>query len=334
MHRLLIHIGYHKAASTVLQDQLFAQSSSPFLVPAEARHMLVHRFVVPEPMTFDADSARAHFAALLDAAAMQGKTAVLSHERFSGYPPSGGFDASIIAGRLHRTFPQARILVVVREQLANIASMYSQYVTDGGDLSLRDYLATPEPYLKRVPCFQDEFYCYHRLLNLYRQKFGAERVLCLPFELMIARPDEFIGQIFDFTGHPRQQVALHRQNGKRAASFQLVQRMMNRHFSGNELLQRRRSAPNRIHRQFGTLSRYLSPGLTAWADRWLERRMIQQIKARFEGRFSESNAILSRMIDRDLGEFGYQMPQPTSAAQVRVPDDRQPAAPRDMLLTC
>ncbi len=320
MSRLLIHIGAHMDATTVLQDQLFAPADSPFLMPADPRHRLVHRFVVPQPMTFDAEAARRHSEPLLSAAEAQGKMAVLSHERFSGYPPSGGFDATLIADRLHRTFPQARILVVVREQLSNIVSMYSQYVTDGGDLSLRDYLATPEPYLKRVPCFSEEFYRYHRLVALYRRHFGAGRVLCLPFELLTARPDDFIGEIFDFTGQPRRPMTVRRQNAKRAASFQMVQRMMNRLFSGNELLQRRRGAPNRVHRQFGTLSRYLSPGLTARADRWLESRMRQQVAARFRDSFADSNAILSQMIGRDLGAFGYQMPEREVTGRLRPAD--------------
>lgn len=330
----LIHIGYHKAASTVLQDQFFTDPSSPFRVPPEPRHMLVQRFVVPQPMTFDVGAAQAHYAEILQQAEQQGQTAVLSHERFSGYPPSGGFDCTIIANRLQRTFPQARILIVVREQVGNIFSMYSQYITDGGDMSLKDYLARPQPFLKRVPVFSEEFYRYHRLLSLYRQKFGADRVLCLPFEQLVKQPDEFVGQIYDFAGQPRKPHTFRRQNAKRSATFQVLQRLVNQRLSGNELIQRRRSAPNRVHRQFGAVSRYLGPRMTGWLDRALEDRMQRFIAAEFQGDFAESNAILSQMIGRDLGDFGYQMPDDFTPSAIAADADQAADVPQKRCAAC
>ena len=97
---VLLHVGYHKTASSVLQSQLFADPGGPFVLPEEKRHLLVERFVVPAPYAFDVGAARAHHAPLLARAAASGKTAVISHERFSGYPPSGGFDGPILTTSL------------------------------------------------------------------------------------------------------------------------------------------------------------------------------------------------------------------------------------------
>lgn len=70
-------------------------------------------------------------------AAESDSTPVLSAERLSGNPHSGGYDSLQTAKRLHRLFPQAKVLVVVREQTEEILSCYNQYVRAGGVLPYR-----------------------------------------------------------------------------------------------------------------------------------------------------------------------------------------------------
>lgn len=307
---MLLHVGYHKAASTVLQNQMFLASDGCFLTPtAEPRHMLVERFVLPQPLTFDPDAARGHYQLLLSQAERQGRTFVLSHERLSGYPPSGGFDSSIIATRLHRTFPEARVLIVVREQLASIYSMYLQYITDGGGMTLKEYLRPPKRFFKRMPSFTADFYCYHRLVARYQQLFGADRVLCLPFELLKSDPDAFQSRIFAFIGQPAQIVPFASQNVGRSPSFQWFQRLINRHFGYSELSRLRHPFPEELPRRFGSLSRYWLSGLTGWADKPLEKRMKALLRKEFLGFFEESNAALAQMMDYDIAAFGYQLPR-------------------------
>lgn len=307
---LLLHIGYHKCASTVLQDQLFARPGGPFCLPSDApRHVLVHRFVVPQPMCFDADAMRAHYQPMLEEAARNGRQLVISHERFSGYPPSGGYDSTIIAQRLKQCFPKARVLMLIREQRASIRSMYLQYITDGGDLSLRDYLTAPEPRLKRKPAFSAEFYQYHKLIGHYRALFGADRVLCLPYEYFVRDAAGFVARLSDFTGQPAPDVTFHRQNTQRSTGFQMLQRLVNRHLSRNELSPQAAFAVPRIHRRFGALRRY--PPFTALSllDERIEAAMTRRIARTFAGAFAQSNAMTSDVIGDDLGQYGYQMPQ-------------------------
>lgn len=302
---MLIHIGYHKAASTVLQDQIFGLKDGIFAPPDEPRHALVHRFVVPQPMCFDADAARVHYDPDRGRADADGRVFVLSHERFSGYPPAGGFDSTIIADRLQRSFPDARILMVVREQRASILSMYSQYVTDGGDLSLRDYLTPREPYLKRMPGFSPEFYRYDRLLSHYRELFGATRVLCLPVEEFARDPTGFLARLYRFVGHDGPPPPTGSQNVKRSAAFQILQRHVNR-LSMNELSPGRGFPLGSARRRFGGLSRHLGPKLTSNIDSRLEARMKRVIAHRFAGHFADSNSRLSEMIGFDLADYGYE----------------------------
>src|SRR3546814_8368538 len=94
----------------------------------------------------------------------------------------------MIADRLRETFPDARILIVIREQRALIRSMYSQHITDGGTGTLGRFLNRPEPGLGRKPWFDPEVYAFDRLIAYYCGLFGAERVLALPFELLAREP--------------------------------------------------------------------------------------------------------------------------------------------------
>ena len=74
----------------------------------------------------------------------EGLSPVVSFERFSGNPFSGGYDSKEIADRLVQVFPDARVLVVVREQRSMIVSTYKQYVREGGALPPSKFMLPPD----------------------------------------------------------------------------------------------------------------------------------------------------------------------------------------------
>ena len=72
-------------------------------------------------------------------------------------------------------FPASDVLIVTRGFRAIILSSYSQYVRTGGDRSLKRLIEDAA---------QSEVWHYDRLIELYRDRFGDDRVLVLPFELL------------------------------------------------------------------------------------------------------------------------------------------------------
>lgn len=308
MGKVLLHIGYHKTGSTLLQSAFFSDPAGGFLMPEAPRHRLLKDFVVPPPYRFDRTATRRAYEPLLDRAAALGKIAVLSHERFSGYPPTGGFDAPIIARRLHRTFSDALVLIVIREQLSHVLSMYSQYVTDGGELSLNDYLGDPDPHLRRVPGFSVEFYRYDGLINDYQHLFGQERVLVLPYELLRADSPEFVRRVCAFVGIPEQPISAGRANPRRPALMQAVMRRANAIFSDNQLSRRPLWKIDRISKGFARtrpLFERLSPAIL---ERHLLDRQKRCISDRLSGRFAASNVTTMRLTGLDLAAYGYECP--------------------------
>lgn len=309
-HNVLIHIGYHKTATSALQSQLFARPEGPFLLPPdEPRHALVEYFVVPQPLAFDPEATRQHYMPFLKLAQKEGKCAIFSHERFSGYPATGGFDSTIIARRLQRTLPEAKVLVVFREQLASILSFYSQYVSDGGDMSLKSYLHQYEPGLKRVPSFSPEFYRYDRLFRLYQDLFGVDRVRGLVYEQFRQDPDAFVARVCDLVDVGRDQVSFSLLNQKRSALVQVGQRFMNRAFSDNQLSHSAILPIERFSKRFAKVSRALGTVVPTGIDRAIEARWRKRIETAFDGRYADSNRNLSELISIDLAQFGYQLPE-------------------------
>ncbi len=203
MPPVLLHIGYHKTGSRWLRFLFFSDPQTGFgWLDKTAPDHPVRRLVGARPFEFDAEAFRAEFDPLLGQIEDAGLFPVLSFERFSGNPFSGGYDSKEIADRLAAVFPEARVLVVVREQRSMIVSSYKQYVREGGALTVRKFMLPPTSRSMRVPWFDLRHFEYHHLLAYYRKLFGPDGVLALTYEQFVADPSAFVQEIARFAGRP------------------------------------------------------------------------------------------------------------------------------------
>lgn len=194
----LLHVGYHKTATTWMQRRLFQ--------PVHGyRQMATHReisdlVVRPLGRDFDPAAMRAHVAAGM-AGLEPGEVPVLSSEILSGHPFLGGRESDAFAARLKAIFPQARILISIRAQMRILPSVYMQYVLRGGTMPYDLFFAgTTEPgYFGFVP----EHFEYDRLVGLYGELFGAENVHVLTQESLRADIDAAAAQLAAFAGATR-----------------------------------------------------------------------------------------------------------------------------------
>lgn len=305
---MLIHIGYHKTASTTLQNEVFIER---FGFKQFASREDVHRLLVDTaPLDVFPAQASRYLVKRASEVACSGQIPVLSHERLSGYPASGGFDQLKIAISLHKLFPQAKILAVFREQRSLIYSFWKQYIVDGGSLSLRHFLSPGEVDSKRVPAFDLAYYDFFEAYEFYRNLFGENNVLFIPFELLVDFPMEFTNRILEFAG--RTEVAELTQLAERNTSRSLViltlMRVLNRFMFMQQLspcglldtkvrlfhlVQKSvRTGLDRIdffHGLDGPLARY-------------HKRRIEHVVGDF---YRTSNIELSRMMGTRLSDLGY-----------------------------
>ena len=71
-----------------------------------------------------------------------GQVPVISSERLSGNPDASGFDSAYIATRIADAFPDAKILIMIREQTKLLVANYFQYLKRGGHRHYQHYFLT------------------------------------------------------------------------------------------------------------------------------------------------------------------------------------------------
>jgi hypothetical protein len=294
---MLIHIGYHKAASTWLQQRLFAHPATGFRVPWSFDEVIDH-LVRPHPLAWDVAAARARLAA-----PRPGDTVtVISNEELSGNPHAGGLLSTTIARRLAEVFPDARILIVIRRQVDMLVSTYKQYVRRGGVLPPRRYFEPPAAYF-RMPTYRPTHHEYHRLIARYHDLFGADRVLVVPVEHLAGNPRAFVSRIVEHAG--ARDPGILPDEVMRASLSALttsMQRVLNR------WLQRDDVNPAGLVR-LGRL-----PGMMVGIDRGLrplsgpfDARLRRYVEGYARGRFRESNRRTTNLTGLDLDALGYEV---------------------------
>ncbi len=196
MVALLIHVGYHKTATTWMQRQLFRPEHGYRQL---CGHTDVFDLVVrPHGLRFEPDSMRA----LIDRAlntVEQGESAVISSEILSGHPFQGGHESDVFAARLQRIAPHARILISIRSQLRILPSVYMQYVLRGGTMTATQFFdGTNEPgYFG----FSPEHFEYDRLVSHYQDLFGSDKVHVITQESLKDDRDSTLTLLAAFAGN-------------------------------------------------------------------------------------------------------------------------------------
>ncbi len=191
----LLHVGYHKTATTWMQKHLF--------VPAHGfRQMMDHQavfdlIVKPHGLRFDPGPARSALAQAMTAL-QPGEVPVISSEVLSGHPFQGGHESDVYAERLARIVPEARILLSIRDQMHIIPSVYMQYLQRGGTMPFDQFFeGTNRPgYFG----FTDEHFEYDVLVAHYQSLFGADNVYVLTQESLKSDMDGASAALAQFAG--------------------------------------------------------------------------------------------------------------------------------------
>lgn len=193
--RPIVHIGYHKTATTWFQHHVYPTARSHRWIPRK-----VARAALLEPwgLAFDPEEARRRLDDPRD-----DRPPVICEENLSGYIHNGGMHGLMgpeAARRIKATLPDAQIVILIRSQPEAIAASYVQYVRGGGTHGPTRYLfpgrrltgARRHPY--KAPAFAFEHFEYDRLIAHYHAVFGAENVLVLPYETLRADADAFLAR--------------------------------------------------------------------------------------------------------------------------------------------
>ena len=175
--RLIVHLGYHKTASTWFQKRYYPYVENATYIPRE--YILE---ALCKPYRFDYDPAPL----LQEIHKCHSDTVILSHEELSGNIHSGGLNGHLsrfVADEIVRLFPDCHVVIFIRHQVSMIASCYRQYVKEGGTYSVDHYLHhAMDDFRYRHPLFIWEHLQYDKLIRYYIQLLGRSRVHVFLFE--------------------------------------------------------------------------------------------------------------------------------------------------------
>lgn len=313
---MLFHIGYYKTGSSFLQKNIFGDPTSGFqaLGPNDiangmgrARY-LSNKFVMDEsgqilsPWQGLPQSIIEESSSLFDS---NGGIPVISHERFLGYPFASGLDAVAIRERIFDFCPNAKILIVIRNQYDLILSTYIQYIRRGGNQSLKNSLTAK--YDNRIAYFSKSYYYYHFAIEGYINRFGKNNVLVLPYELLKEDQNKFLKLIYDFCKIDFKEPELKNEIVNRSNSLFIENTFRPINFlTSRGSLNGYSPVGLQVNGYMEKIKKTLSLVTPTMLDERTKTLMRNNILNVFPlGTFSQSNEIVEKLTNLNLSSYGY-----------------------------
>jgi len=157
MSEVIIHVGFPRTGTTFLQEQVFSKMNVCFI-----RSMLF-------PDWFRC----------------KGKKIIISHESLSLHRyDSSAEEKFAVADALKRIFPDAKIIVGIRDAHSWLRSLYSQYIREGGTKTFDEFYKTFDNqhldfdrYISHLRSLFDQVFVY-RFEDFKRDKYRIIKEIC------------------------------------------------------------------------------------------------------------------------------------------------------------
>lgn len=303
--RPVVHVGYHKAGSTWLKDHILRPEHGFHCPPTRRSGAVAEALIIPATWTFSPERGRAAFVEDLEYARTRSLVPVISDENLIGKMWNTGFPyGHEVAERVRQTFPEAVILIVIREQCASLYSRYQQYVKEGGCWSIEDVLNPPSWRDGFRRMYDWSLLDYVPAIQRYQELFGRDSVLVLPVEMLRSSPDVFLARMASFCGVPEIPLSTNvpANRGMGGATIALVR-------AYNQLIDVCNDPRKKSYRVRHRIQKKIRNASELWLPRGLQERRARMIKRYIadvvEDRYAESNRHASELIGLDLGEYGY-----------------------------
>jgi hypothetical protein len=239
MEDIVIHIGLPKTGSTFIQDKVLSKSEDIFYVgrPYTQEGLAFNMIQYCDDTIFDEEAVQSEIDELKRRA--DGRRIVISDELLAGSPLYGFRNRSSIAKRLSRYFPEARIVLCIRNQIDLLSSYFKQitamgwsdttrpteqYVHSPGDgLEFEDWKAgegwdRSRRFVDHASLMCGEYFKYSSVYNLYSEIFGNVDVIL--FEDFVRKKEDFF-EVWEKVSNVEKKEILNRSKRKVNKSYSL-----------------------------------------------------------------------------------------------------------------
>jgi hypothetical protein len=300
-----IHIGYPKTGTTTLQNSFFARQKGVVnlgqpdaFVDREKRDLIR---AIAKSVDWNSEKAEHLRRCYEELEKDETVKYVLSDESLAKTSQTAVPSRFEVADRLHSLFPDAKIIIGVREQKSMLKSTYIHRLKSNNDKAssagfnrwLETQINEPDDG-SNLPALK-----YDEIVAYYQNLFSRETVLILIFEELQKNPSVYLSKLrafLDLPDSPDNGLMLGRQN----RSVSNVGLMACRLFAQNNIVRRilmtlpmhiRKNAKDFLNRLGSPCKVELEPGHAQYLDKY----------------YAKPNARLSDLQEQDLGAFGYSL---------------------------
>ena len=209
-----IHIGYPKNASTTLQTDVFPNIKnalylgrhydSNYAFKSEKVTKAFYDLTMYDSVDCNLDEISSVIHEYVNEHIGENNKLIISSEAFA----NNMVDRGLLAERLKLIFPEAKILVLIREQMSALRSMYSFLVMrQGKNINIaygRPSVHSFEKWIVEQELFFGKSFIttlkYYDYISVYAKLFGKNNITVLLFEELVHSPQVFyekLGAFFD-----------------------------------------------------------------------------------------------------------------------------------------
>jgi hypothetical protein len=302
----LIHIGIMKSGSTFLQKKVLIEKhnfNNPFV--ADQYHPeLIDRLFCVNPFEFDAKETREFFDAKWRESPHQDHVPLVTLEELAGNPLAASNYERETSHRLKDIFPEAKILITIREQRSVILSSWCHYLRKNGPQPISRFVGKANMRIGFLPICRPHRYRYDALVAHYYKLFGRENVCALPAEWLFENQQAFARKVMDFADCDYQGNDIETAPPVNPAytPMELVVRHLAGKFFHNDVLGETGKLRAKCIGRTARLAAKLTPSSV---NQRIKQKWYAYIDAYTEGFFEQSNAKLEKIIGMDLRQYGY-----------------------------
>lgn len=194
----IFHTGFHKTGTTFLQNA-FWPNVVGYNYTRKGSSQIKNILLSPYSGCFNPSKVRQQILKVCSS------PFICSSEEFSANPRLGGFNglARIESyRRIAKVFPEAKVVVMIREQKEMIKSLYVQYVKLGGTATINQFL-DPHSRLRALnPGFSFEYYSYDKFIDEVLDFWPKEQIYLYNYDDLKANETGFLNKLskdLDFT---------------------------------------------------------------------------------------------------------------------------------------